>query len=376
MDVKSNSAEAELIELLRLHSSTRGLDDEQLRHLAAHSSVARFEEGQFAHRANDPLDHLLLIVRGQFKIAASLPNGSRKTIQYVGADEQFGLLALSEQELLPVDLVAEQNSVAVRISVENAPELLNDLPLWRRQLLGSLLPRLRESISDGKRRKPRRIIGMVHLTDEYRFLTSVLVQRLADLQEQVGLLSDDGATLNQAPGANSPLVDDRGEAKSPEKVRQIVGQWPELDRVFLDVQIDRLEDQLVALTEACDAILWIVNSDTSHRVLGELASLIHPSPGLRAKTFVIWMLNTDEQVAPFLPELSSLCEQDFKLHWNGWSDSAACSQRTGIDRIIHHLRGISIGLALGGGAARGNRSAFWHECGSADRHRVCGRVLA
>ena len=58
-------------------------------------------------------------------------------------------------------------------------------------------------------------------------------------------------------------------------------------------------------------------------------------------------------VAPVVPNLRDVASSDFKIamvpaQWP-WGRSLA----GGIERLVHHLRGIRIGLALGGGGALG-----------------------
>ena len=67
---------------------------------------------------------------------------------------------------------------------------------------------------------------------------------------------------------------------------------------------------------------------------------------------LVWVLDKEEQIAPHVPDVSSLTTRDFKVQV---SDPKADSRlfRQGIDRIVHYLRDISIGLALSGGAAHG-----------------------
>ena len=59
------------------------------------------------------------------------------------------------------------------------------------------------------------------------------------------------------------------------------------------------------------------------------------------------------QFHPHVPELVAACAGDFKLSLESPGPGQAKLLSYGIERIVHHLRGIKIGLALGGGAARG-----------------------
>jgi NTE family protein len=54
-----------------------------------------------------------------------------------------------------------------------------------------------------------------------------------------------------------------------------------------------------------------------------------------------------------VPELNGLAKGDFKLAFDDSGANQNTLLRHGLERIVHHLRGIQIGLALGGGAARG-----------------------
>jgi predicted acylesterase/phospholipase RssA len=55
-------------------------------------------------------------------------------------------------------------------------------------------------------------------------------------------------------------------------------------------------------------------------------------------------------MSPFAPELNELVSRDFKVTF---SETQSPLGKTSLERVIHYLRGIKIGLALGGGAARG-----------------------
>src|SRR5262249_4839259 len=65
------------------------------------------------------------------------------------------------------------------------------------------------------------------------------------------------------------------------------------------------------------------------------------------------LLDNNSPIAPYAPELHELAERDFKLTFDPPGPNQGTLLHHGLERIVHHLRGIQIGLALGGGAARG-----------------------
>jgi predicted acylesterase/phospholipase RssA len=67
----------------------------------------------------------------------------------------------------------------------------------------------------------------------------------------------------------------------------------------------------------------------------------------------VWVLDNNAPIAPYVPELHELAHRDFKLTLDAPGANQNRLLQHGLERIIHYLRGIQIGLALGGGAARG-----------------------
>ena len=71
------------------------------------------------------------------------------------------------------------------------------------------------------------------------------------------------------------------------------------------------------------------------------------------KINVVWLLADGYQTSPFAPELSELVSGDFKITFSEPQSPLGKTLAYGVERLIHYLRGIKIGLALSGGAARG-----------------------
>ena len=64
----------------------------------------------------------------------------------------------------------------------------------------------------------------------------------------------------------------------------------------------------------------------------------------------MWCLNYDVPAPPYAPELDELATRDFKTFSGQPKPNQGKLLQQGVERIIHHLRGIQIGMALGGGA--------------------------
>src|SRR5690606_7933124 len=68
---------------------------------------------------------------------------------------------------------------------------------------------------------------------------------------------------------------------------------------------------------------------------------------------VVWLLQPDERVAPRLERPWKLECRDIMIELSEDLGRPARRQWQGMQRLVRHLLGIKIGLALGGGGARG-----------------------
>jgi predicted acylesterase/phospholipase RssA len=84
-----------------------------------------------------------------------------------------------------------------------------------------------------------------------------------------------------------------------------------------------------------------------------LQAIDESAQGWRDKISVAWLLQGDSPVVSAVPSLSELASRDFKIHETPPKLPAGRSLANGLERLVHDLRGVRVGVALGGGAARG-----------------------
>ena len=106
--------------------------------------------------------------------------------------------------------------------------------------------------------------------------------------------------------------------------------------------------------ELVDRAVYFVPASAGDAAVRRLQALDVPARGWRDKISIAWLLDGDVPVAPVVPNLRDFACRDFKI-----ADDAAATRpgagrwRTAWSGLVHDLRGVRIGVALGGGAARG-----------------------
>lgn len=337
---------------LRIHDACRGLSDEDFQLIVESAEVETPESDDIIHQAGQPLAALYLVLRGSLKMSIDLRNGEESTIRYIGHGDQFGALGLASDEVFPVNVIAEDPPTLLRFDRETALRLTSQLPLFRRNLFRMIGSSVKQTLIKDQKASVAKIVTFVCFDEQSRTIVNQVAERLASIGEQIGYLS----SWPSGPGNQSvqykSLLDSGGEFISEPEARQIVGQWKDFDRVFFVIDESRPNDKFERLVNFSDSVFFITSSAGGETAVNDLKKLILASPTRQRKTHFAWLLGEDEQVAPLVPELAELVVDDFKICLGG-NGIESRLYRQGVERIVHHLRGVKIGLALSGGAAHG-----------------------
>jgi predicted acylesterase/phospholipase RssA len=136
-------------------------------------------------------------------------------------------------------------------------------------------------------------------------------------------------------------------------VRRQVAEWQDANRIIFDLGAQTAPDVAGRLMELVDRAIYFVPGASGEAAAANLRKLDVAGRGWRDKLAIAWFLEAGQSVAPAVPGLDELVSRDFKL-----SDTPPRSPwgrvlGNGLERLVHDLRNVRIGVALGGGAARG-----------------------
>src|SRR5262249_34421062 len=120
-----------------------------------------------------------------------------------------------------------------------------------------------------------------------------------------------------------------------------------------DVHSYLTPDRAERLMGFVDRAIYFAPASGADAAVNHLLALDVPARGWRDKLSIAWVLDCETPHVPVVPRLSEVAIRDFKISPKQpelpWGRSLA----NGLERLVHDLRGIRIGVALGGGAARG-----------------------
>ncbi len=156
------------------------------------------------------------------------------------------------------------------------------------------------------------------------------------------------------PGDGIPhrLLFEDGVAVGPERINQLLKEWVSHGRLFIDFRAEHTPDDLGRMLSYSDAVLWCVRPADVEVALRTLKAVEPSVPRLREKINLVWVLDHGTPAPPHVPELHEFAARDFKTYSGEARPNQGGVLRQGVERIVHHLRGVRIGLGVSG-AVRG-----------------------
>ena len=352
MDTGSNkpvlpTSEQILVDLRRLEWA-KGLSEETLLAITTAAECVGIHADEVVIQVDGEITHVFFLLSG--RLQAALYDLLGKEIQKgtLGRGSIIGLFFLGLSEHSHMQAVATEPSTAIRLTLAELLQLTAKYPDFQLAMFRSAANIVKRLVTvDRSLRKPS-VVGIVHHTPATRPITARLTRRLQDLGETPCIVGDDE---RWKPDGDVPfrLLDADTRA-----VRQeILQDWSGNRRLLIDIRDDHPVEAMERFLSYVDTALWCVRPQDIFGLVPQLQTLEKSVRGWREKIWIVWLLDGSTSTAPYVPELYELVQPGFKLSFEAPGANQGSLLQHGLERIVHYLRGIRIGLALGGGAARG-----------------------
>ena len=343
---------AELIPLLKLHEYFQGASDETLEEVVRLGRVAQYPAGSVVHEADVVLTTVGFVLRGRLKAVRVSTSGSESLFRMIDRGEQFGLMVGALSEPVPIRIVALEPTTVLRLDYEEALELTFARPDLRRLWLKTYAGSLRKFFFGAAPKRSVTMLALIHDSPATRQTAERLIRRLSDVGEQLAVLSDSDQRMDSPNVRFRPLRED-GRDLTSEGIREQVARWQDANRIIFDVHTYLTPERTEQLMNLVDRAVYFVPADAADSAIRRLQAFDVSGRGWRDKISVAWLIGGDSSVVPAVPNLAELASRDFKIHETLPKLRSGRSLANGLERLVHHLRGVRVGVALGGGAARG-----------------------
>jgi predicted acylesterase/phospholipase RssA/CRP-like cAMP-binding protein len=341
----------DVINLLKAHEYFRGVSDTILGEIARFGTITSYDAAAVVHQLNDPLTSICFILRGRLKAVRVDSRGDEQLFQIFERGEQYGIMLGGLGESIPVRIFALEPSTILSLDHEKSMELMLLHPDLRRQWLQTYARSLRRRFFEPVSARAPKLLAMFHESPATRNLAQKIIGRLQELGEAVAVLSD-AESWRSIPNVRFRSLLDGNRLMEVGEIRGQIAEWNQANRIALDVTAAQDLDWAVLLRPADCALVFIRPREISSAI-ERLRALDVASQGWRDKIAIVWLLEEGSGVAPMVPELRNFASREFKICESPLPHPWGKVQSTGMERLVHYLRGVKIGVALGGGAARG-----------------------
>jgi NTE family protein len=362
----------DVIDLLKAHEYFRGVSDAALGEIARIGTITNYDAAAVVHQLNDPLSSICFILRGRLKTVRVDSRGDEQLFQIFERGEQYGMMLGGLGESIPLRIFALEPSTILSLDHEKSMELVLLHPDLRRQWLRSYARSLRRRFLEPTAGQAPKVLAMLHESPATRNLAQKIIGRLQGLGETVCVLSE-ADSWRSIPDVGFRSLLDGDRLIEVAEIRRQIAEWNHAKRIVVDITAAQNLDWALLLRPADCALVFIRPREIGPAV-ERLRALNLASQGWRDKIAIVWVLEEGSGVAPVVPELRDFASREFKICESPLPHPWGKVQSSGMERLIHYLRGIRIGVALGGGAARG--MAHLGVLNALDQHGIVVDVIA
>jgi NTE family protein len=338
--------------LLKLHEYFRGVSDEALQEIVRQGQVTHHPAGGVVHEANVLLTTIGFVLRGRLKAVRIDARGTESLFRMIERGEQFGMMVGALTEPIPIRVVALEPTTVLGLDYKQAMDLTFRYPELRWLWLTTFAGNLRKHFFGTAQKRAPMMLALIHESPTTRPVAERLAQRLREVGEKLAVFSDSEGWRGLPDVRFRPLQVE-GRMLESEEIRRQTAEWQDASRIIFDVHADLHPERAERLMGLVDRAVYFVRTSAADAAVRRLQALDVPAHGWRDKISIAWLLEDDSPVSPALPALRDLACRDFKISETPPRSPLGRTLANGLERLVHDLRGVRIGVALGGGAARG-----------------------
>jgi predicted acylesterase/phospholipase RssA/CRP-like cAMP-binding protein len=342
----------EIIPLLKVHEYFHGVSDEALHEVAKHAQVTHHPAGSVVHDPNVVPTTVGFVLRGRLKAVRIDSRGQESFFRMIERGEQFGLMVGALAEPVPIRVVALETTTVLSLDYEKAMELMITLPDLRRLWLKTYAKSLRKEFLGVAPKPSVMMLTLIHESPTTHWAADRLIDRLQKIGEKIAVFSDSD-TWQGSPNVRFRSLVEGGRDLEPEEIREQVAEWQDVNRIVFDIRAGLRPERTVRAMNLIDRAVYFVPATEVDAAMRRMTALDVPGRGWRDKIIIALVLQRGSPVAPAVPNLRDFSCRDYKIAETAPQFPFSRSLANGLERLIHDLRGVRIGVALGGGAARG-----------------------
>lgn len=328
------------------------LSDEEVHDILSPCRSVTLRSGQHACRQGETGESMFVIVSGRVSINIDEPDGSQRVLNHLRPGDHFGEMSLLVGGSRSANVTAVMETELLELTRPDFERSLARVPGFAANLCRSLGEWLRGQISGRGKHEPMQV-ALVRGGASAGDLATQIAATVLGEGGTIRVFSDQSAR-RAVPDWRQ--IECKGNFGS-QLVAQLSAAVAANERTLIDIDPSRVTARILMQHEL---VLWVVDEEEASRdrSFQKLAELLAAAPTeLASRIRIVEAVQAAESLPPAiqLPKsLASLSQVDppQRIQFHGEAGDASFVPRD-LARLVRTMRGIQIGLALGGGGARG-----------------------
>jgi predicted acylesterase/phospholipase RssA/CRP-like cAMP-binding protein len=323
----------------------RGLEASELDAVVSAAVVSACPRGAVLLDPAESATTFAVVLRGRAEVQAIHVNGSARALGKLGPGDHYGELGLLTGAPSGTRVLAATDVLLLQISQAAFERLFRQVPAFAEQLGRALGLHIVSSSAGRIRNTVPTVVGIAGPSRRSGTLLGALRHGLTERGAPHAIVH---AASTRSVDADTAILSD-ARAASVQRIAELRATNDIVLLVSEPEQELRPEDPLLS---ACEELWWIVEPGLAQAAFRSLALLLERKRALHGRIRLVWSLHEGEQpVAGARPD--GLLGAEYRLILSADGVPATRRQRLSLRRIVGALEGLRIGLALGGGGARG-----------------------
>ena len=325
------------------------LADDEVHDILSSCQSVSLRSGQNACRQGETGESMFVIVSGRVSINLDEPGGATRVLNHLRPGDHFGEMSLLVGGSRSANVTAVMDTELLELTRPDFERSLARVPGFAANLCRSLGQWLQGQIAGGRRHE-RMHVAVVRGCDKASGLVSQMAATVASEGGHLRVFSDQSPRCSVADWS---LIEGHDHFER-ELLAQLSAAVAANQRTLVDLDHMRATRLLMMQHER---VFWVVDDDETARAqsLDRLASLLDEAPAeLVHRIQLVEALPESETLPPAI-DLSSqlagakLAQPTLRVQYDHDGEFLARD----LSRLLRAMRGIQVGLALGGGGARG-----------------------
>ena len=335
-----------------------GLTAEQIELVSQSVEWVEYKSGDTIFEQGDPGNSMLLLAQGRVRITVAHAIGAEKFVDYLSVGEHFGEMAILTGQERAVTMTVVMDSRLLELHRPEFQTLILQIPALAVNVSRALGFRLRRETTGKKIRNVSRVIGIASPAEDANDnrMTVGLVNKLASaFGEQdihVRVIADHVSEVSKSNCVRVLKIpsDMASKSKSNWVYRELAAQCR--SNLTLVCLSDSDPEDLARILVQCEQVFWLSSPANSLETKSKFRTLLKSEPRLADKLYWGWLLHEGFNLENIPPPPYGLSSLDLKIVV-GENAEPSRHERMSISRLVRFIRKTRLGLALGGGAARG-----------------------